>query len=208
MEPTNVDILKIKIERAKSQLPEETRQAIDAVQWRTTILEMRLKKGYTFEQLGDLEIETDLMLCGLVTPENYPKELEARLHITRAQSEELMKEMNELVFKKIREEFIKITEEKKALNPKPQRNSSLIVRREEGITTEDHQALKSAGIEIIDHHLTDSLELPSPIAQKLSTPVKVETVKTEHALGNLSKTAPTPAPKNISGVDPYREPIE
>ena len=60
-----IDLLQIKIDQAKAQLPKNTLQAIDAVPWQARILKLREEKGYTFEQLGDLEIETELLLCGL-----------------------------------------------------------------------------------------------------------------------------------------------
>jgi len=45
-----IDPLKIKIETAKRQLPLETVNAIDSVDWKIAILGMRIRHGYTFEQ--------------------------------------------------------------------------------------------------------------------------------------------------------------
>jgi len=108
-----VDLMQIKIDKARAELPEETREAIDTVDWRAVILGLRESKGYSFEQLGDLETETELLLCGLINPAEYPKELETRMKIPRAQADFLVNEMNDLVFSKIREELIKNTERKK-----------------------------------------------------------------------------------------------
>src|SRR3989338_4976303 len=108
-----IDTLKIKIDAARRNLSEETKVAIEAVPWKIAILGMREKKGYSFEQLGDLEIETELLLCGLLNPQDYPKELEKRMGISRAQADDLVNEMNEVVFRKIREELIKNTERKR-----------------------------------------------------------------------------------------------
>lgn len=81
-----IDLLQIKIEQAKAQLPEDTQNAISAVDWKAVILGMRGKRGYSFEQLGDLEIETELLLCGLLNPENYSKELEKECGSPRLKS--------------------------------------------------------------------------------------------------------------------------
>ncbi len=108
-----IDLLQIKIEKAKAALPEETLNAISAVDWRSVILGMRASKGYSFEQLGDLEIETELLLCGLLPPAEYPKELERRMGISKTAANDLVNEMNTLVFKKIKEELIKNSERKK-----------------------------------------------------------------------------------------------
>ena len=56
-----IDLLQIKIEKAKGELPEETLNAIAAVDWKAVILGMRESKGFNFEQLGDLELETELI---------------------------------------------------------------------------------------------------------------------------------------------------
>ena len=121
------DLLQIKIEQAKAKLPAETINAIAAVDWRASILGLRAKKGYTFEQLGDLEIETELLLCGLVSPKNYTEELERRMGISKSAANELANEMNNLVFEKIREELIKNIERKKNF-------------KEKGVEQEDNSA--------------------------------------------------------------------
>ena len=99
-----VDLLQIRIEKAKRQLSEDTLNAIAAVPWQAAILKMRETKGYSFEQLGDLELETELLLCGLVSSQDYPKELENRMKISKAAANELVQEMNREVFSKIKEE--------------------------------------------------------------------------------------------------------
>jgi hypothetical protein len=209
-ENNSMDLLQIKIDEAKAQLPKETANAINAVDYKAVILEMRQSKGYTFEQLGDLETETELLLCGLVSPENYSKELENRMHLPKNQVNELIKEMNEKVFAKIKENLIKGT----------------------GGDTEkknDTQILNSAGIEIIPDlpaipstkmiqvekpELTTST--PPVLVQKLSGSLKVPMVKTEHSLENITRASGESSQSNVqkevpkSGytVDPYRMPPE
>ncbi len=155
-----VDLLQIKIEKAKANLPEETLNAISAVDWKAAILGMRQSKGYNFEQLGDLEIETELVLCGLLSPEDYPKEIEKRMGISKMAASELVNEMNMLVFKKIKEELIKNSERKKifANRTNEQRTSTparveippqATIPLEVGISKKDTEVLKSAGIEVV-----------------------------------------------------------
>jgi hypothetical protein len=199
-----VDLLQIKIEKAKSGLSEDTLNAINAVDWRAVILGLREKGGYSFEQLGDLELETELVLCGLLPPVDYPKELENRMKLSKMQVNELVQEMNNLVFSKIKEELIKSTERKKIF-AKSEKNDKAI--------------LNSAGIEIITKpDLTlpelkvgdkqEKTEIHPMLAQKLSDSVQTPLVKTEHTLENITKTN-MPNSENtkakIPNVDPYRE---
>jgi|SRR3989344_4641947 len=213
-----VDLLQIKIEKAKRELPVETANAIAAVDWRAAILGLRDKYGYTFEQLGDLEIETELLLCGLVSPDDYPKELEKRMNISRAQANELVNEMNGLVFRKIREELIKNTERKKIFQKnlgeqKPQESREIPTKPDTpaipkvqtvqtGLPTMPSAHIMQAGKLELTNAENSKTETPPILAQKLSGNFQTKVVETEHTLDNLTPSnKPSPAPK----IDPYRE---
>jgi len=192
-----IDLLQIKIEGAKALLSKETLNAINAVNWKIPILKLKEKKGFSIEQLGDLELETELLLCGLLSPEDYPKELENRMHLTKNQVNEIVNEMNEQVFSKIKEEMMKRTERKETFEKKE--NS-------------DNQILNSAGIQIVEEPRpapTQPRETVHPIlAQKLSSSVQAPTITTEHTLNNITKTGiPTAENAKTSKpyIDPYRE---
>ena len=202
-----IDLLQIKIEKAKTELPEDTRNAINAVDWKAVVLGMREKRGYSFEQLDNLEIETELVLCGLLNPENYSKEVEKRLGLQKTEVNDLVKEMNNLVFAKIKENLIKIIE-----NPARNAGSTTDANGKKAFTPDTKEELEnnakilsSAGIEILPAPGADGekpkLPTPPPIlAQKLSGYVKNDVVETEHSLKNLT-TAPTSYPPK---ADPYR----
>lgn len=208
----DTDILKLKIEQAKKLLPQETREAISAVDWKKSILGMRNTHGYSFEQLGDLELVTELVFCGLTPPKEYPLELEKRMHISKEQALEIVNEMNILVFKKIREELIKRTEQNK-ISIKNIANT----KKQEDI---DRGILDKAGIQIISTNTAKSTEKPdfslpelnsgqtkdvdeklltsnSILAQKLSKPVQTEKVKTDYTIEKIQPT--------VRKLDPYRE---
>lgn len=130
----SMDLLQEKIDKARAALPEATQRAINSVDWKSIILSLRDTRGFTFEQLGDLEIETELVLSGLLEPSEYPAQLEKRMGISKSAANELVNEMSNLVFKKIREELIKNIGRVSSKN-----------------NEEIHQGiLSSAGIEIID----------------------------------------------------------
>lgn len=230
MNNDTVDILQIKIENAKAKLPVETSNAIAAVDWRAAVMELRTKKGYNFEQLGDLELETELLLCGLITPAEYPKELQTRMRISKAETDELVDEMNRQVFAKIKAELIKNAERKKIFQNK---NDSVeipkpinVPTQNIGINKTDATVLQSAGIQLVKpemntpipapntssavdvggesrEDLLKKVENPTPsiLKEKIFGSVQTPIVKTEHTLDNISAPAKTPLPK----VDPYRE---
>ncbi len=214
---TTVDLLQIKIEKAKSELSEESRRSIDAVDWKTVILGMRAEKGYSFEQLEALELETELLLCGLLNPADYPKELENRMRIPKPQVDVLVNEMNEKVFKKIREELVKNIERKKiseskeqpletppAPEEKPTESREELLRK---IPARSVFSTADAGGETptilntekpadMVSRLESEKELPEPakgeatpsiLEQKLSGSFQIPNVETEHTLNNISK---------------------
>ena len=192
------DSLQIKIDRVRIELSAEILRVIDAVDWKKVILEMRESKGYTFEQLGDLEIATELLLCGLITPVEYPEELEKKMGVSKSEVQTLVNEMNDKVFAKIREELIKTSGRTEI---KPLENETKEVShedREELLQHIEQPELIAGG---------KPKEFVHPmIVQKMSEPVQAPGVKTEHTPENISKPAPTPAtvaypPKK----DPYRE---
>ncbi len=100
---------KQKIDEAWNKLPQESRNAINRVNWKLIILGL---KKYTEDQLDNLEIETELLLCGITKPEDYPIELADRLHLSKEDTLSLIREMNQLVFQKIQKELQKIIEKK------------------------------------------------------------------------------------------------
>jgi hypothetical protein len=232
------DELQIKIDTAKSQLSDETLSAINAVDWKNAILGMRNRLGYSFEQLGELETETELLLCGLIRPEDYPKELEKRMGISGSQTNDLVREMNQQIFAKIKEEMVKITEQKnnsakkEPSSPLPKSVPiELVSHDSEEDKKNNAQVLDTAGIEILNGNdngknlptsekleITGKIQPPTPsiLTQKLSAPVQTATIKTEHSLENLTKpsrplseaTAPSAPTAYPKNGDPYRLPPE
>ncbi len=166
---TTPNLWQIKIDEARRNLSEETRQAIDAIPWKLVILALRAERGYSFSQLDDLEIETELLLCGLLDPEDYPKELAKRMNISRAQADALVSEMNEKVFKRIREELIKIIEKKKIpVKQEPEENQgrpsepsrTVLDNTDNGLETREEMLAKIEKPETIKNYKLPASPLP------------------------------------------------
>jgi len=115
----STDLLQVKITEARAKLSKESREAIDNVNWKIIILGMN--KKYNQDQLENLETETELLLCGILSPENYLLEIEHRMQITKEEVGVLIGEMDKLVFRKIQEglKIILEKEEKIKIENKP-----------------------------------------------------------------------------------------
>jgi hypothetical protein len=112
-----IDLLQIKIVKAKEELPEIARVVVDSINWKELILGMNNK--FNSEQLENLSAETELLLCGIISTEEYPKELETRMKISKNEVNLLLNEMDRLIFKKMQEEVEdRIDKEEKILSTK------------------------------------------------------------------------------------------
>lgn len=200
-----IDLLKMKIERARELLPKETLEAIDAVPWREVIYNMRERKGYNLTQLEDLEIETELVLSGLVAPDNYLNELATRMKLSIPQAEILVEEINELIFKKIREELVKRIGADKILasnNSTPINNPIPLDIEGDKPNTFDIKVVKKA---IAEKEEDKNNIIQSILGQKLSATHVSPQVKTEYSLGNISKAEEKPViATQKEHLDPYR----
>ena len=99
------DELQILIDEAKKNLSRESKEAIDNSNWKLTILE--IGKKYSPVQVETLEMETELLLAGILNPGEYENELGDRMGISRGEVSILITEMDKLIFKKIEGELIK-----------------------------------------------------------------------------------------------------
>lgn len=99
------DNLQLDILQARANLPQKTKKAIDAVNWREVIKRMGTK--YSPEQLKILEKKTELLLCGLLKTDDYPKELGLEMNISKENTISLITEIDILIFQKIQKELEK-----------------------------------------------------------------------------------------------------
>jgi hypothetical protein len=92
------DKLKQQFEEQLAYLPDITQQALKSFDWATGILSIGKKHGLYIDQLEDLQIETMLVLVGLVQPEDYPKELMNRLALSPAETDKIIDDINDEIF--------------------------------------------------------------------------------------------------------------
>ena len=181
---------------------------------------MKTKRGYSLEQLDVLGTETELLLCGLIRPSDYPKELGSQMQISKEQVTDLVNEMNELVFKKIREVLmstpVKVDSEKdKAILDKAgieviNNTSGGTSKENTEVLNRDEVLTKVENPDTIKTNNTTSPALDS--SQKLSGTFNVPPKQTEYSLNNFSKNTSAPEvktqtkpPATYPKNDPYRE---
>lgn len=126
------DNLQLDILQARADLSPLTKKAIDAIDWRKTISQMN--KKYSPEQLKVLEKKTELLLCGLLKTDDYPRELGLEMNISKENVVSLITEMDILVFEKIQDELEKELEKEDIITEKDPLFSDLPENIEQAIS--------------------------------------------------------------------------
>lgn len=152
-------------------LPESIKQVFISSNYEETLLEIGKKYQLKVEQLGALETETSLVMMGLTPTKDFEINLTRELGIDTEKSSQIIKEINEKVFFRIREllklmntppgEEPVLSEEEDEIkntgtdwNPLPPKNIN---------EKTDKQILHSSGIEIISDDKKETL----PAVEKL-----------------------------------------
>ena len=212
-------------------LPESIQEVILSSNYQETLIEVGKQYHLNVEQLGILERETTLVMMGLTPTKDFGDELIRELNVEKENGYQIVKDINEKVFLKIREllklmntpegEEPSLEEEVEKptqvgfIQPKP------VETKEEERESIGDQSFIEHGIEIIPEKLeiTGTVQKPvvvmpaqkiqptSILTQKMSGPVNIPTIKTEHTLPNLSgNNVATPKPPTSKpAADPYRE---
>jgi hypothetical protein len=194
------------IQKKFESLPENLKWAIMAANVDDSIIAIGNEQNLNVEQMGQLSLETHMEMFGFTPPEKFEDSIKKSLGFPDEKTHAIAEAVNDKIFKEIRE---KIGESANVSTPEESEEDS-------------DKVLNTAGIQIINDDVNKNLPTPekleitggkivpppapSMMAQKLSAPVQTATVKTEHSLENITKTAtPTTYPKN---GDPYRLPPE
>lgn len=89
-------------------LPSELQQAITSSEFQTKLFEIAKKYKLTYDRLGKLEMETTMVLLGMTPPDEYRGEIERQIEIKGNDLDAVVHDVNEQVFKPIRESLMKL----------------------------------------------------------------------------------------------------
>jgi len=173
------------------KLPEDLKEAIASVDDLDIILGIEKKYRLHFDQTGELSNEILLLTVGLTPPQEFIKNIQRRLNIPEETAREIGLEVNEKIFRPVRDSLKKIhrvDEEKEKAKEKTEE------------LEESPKEIPKTGQEPVQ-----TIEPPKtpPIIPGIPSkpkPIDIKSITQE----KLEKTVIIP-PK--TGNDPYREPI-
>lgn len=89
-------------------LPEDVKEAMTAVNTVNILTAMKSKYNLHIDQLGELSGEVGLLMVGAVRPQEFIGKIEASLHIPRETAKQIATEVNEKIFRPVRESLMQI----------------------------------------------------------------------------------------------------
>lgn len=196
------------IQQKFESLPEDIKWAIMAVKVDDKIIDIGQARGLNVEQMGQLSLETHMVMLGFVHPDKFEASLKGSLGLPDDKNKEIVNDVNEKILKGIREKLMSLPNAPEAGTLSSNDDLSMSEKHK------DTDILKQAGIEIMPEELKSgkiNVDNKSLSGAKLSNTFKIPSTKTEHTIDNIKKSVPTPpqppypSPKT---TDPYRMPIE
>jgi hypothetical protein len=162
-------------------LPEDLKWAIMGANVDEKIIEIGKKYNLNVEELGQLSLETHGVMLGYILPDQFEESIRKSLNFPELKTKELAEEINEEIFKNIRERLMqqRKKEEENSEKSKILEENELAEEKNEVENKEDEQEKKRAEE---NKKIMDSIS-----SQKLSASFKIPTIKTEYTTNDLTK---------------------
>ena len=194
-------------------LPEDLKEAVFSVDMSEVVEKIGRENQLNIEQIGDLANETGMVMLGVTHPNEFIGNLADRLEVDKEKARAIAGEINEQVFKKVRDSLRKIhnmreggEEEQKTEIEHHQGPSLMVGQNREDILKEiekDHSQ---------ENLIPDIMKgNANPFEEKMKEGVLIAPVEEKHYIEESAKTALLPEPekpKKYQGFDPYREQLE
>ena len=183
------------IQKKFESLPEDLKWAIMGANVDDKIIEIGQANNLNVAQMGQLSLETHMVMFGFVHPDKFEDSVKISLGLPEDKIKIIVNQVNEKILKEIREQVLsmyKSGEEKE----------------DENKHEEEDEIMKNAGIEI---KRNGSIKTNTVVSNKLLDSVKIPVTHTNHSLTNITpssnNTQTMPEVKKTSyetNKDPYR----
>src|SRR3990167_3261611 len=207
-----------RIAQMYDNLPEDLKDSIFSVDTTSVINEIGRKYGLAIDKIGDLANETGMVMLGVTHPNEFIGNLTERLEVDKEKARAIAQEINEQVFKKVRESLRKIHNMREGVEEEEQ--DKIKVSRfgnSQGETLKSEHSREDILKEIEKDHSQENIAPDimkgdtNPFEEKMKEGVLIAPVEEKHYIEESAKTALLPEPekpKKYQGFDPYKEPIE
>ena len=180
-------------------LPEDLKDAIFGLEMNEIVERIGRENQLNIEQIGDLANETGMVMLGVTHPNEFIANLAERLEVDKEKARAIAQEINEQVFKKVRDSLRKIHNMREEGE---ERNVGHSVSNITDININRSDILKEIEKDHSKENTAPEIMKGSanPFEEKMKEGVLLAPVEEKHYTEEK--------PKNYKGVDPYREPVE
>lgn len=168
------------IQQKFEELPENLKWAIMAANIDEHLTTIGQRHGLNIDQLGQLSLETHMVVLGYTPPDNFESSLKGSLNLPDDKNKEIIKEINEQILEQIREKLKSFDETEEKNLPIPEQAEPLEDIEENNDKVEENTQDKEKIIE--NKKIMESIAF-----KKLSGSFNSQIKKTEHSLDNISK---------------------
>jgi len=206
------------ISQMYDNLPEDLKDSIFSVDTTSVVNEIGRKYGLAIDKIGDLANETGMVMLGVTHPNEFIGNLADRLEIDKEKARAIAQEINEQVFKKVRESLRKIHNMREGAEEEQDKIKVSPFGNSQGETLPANSVNRADILKEIEKDHTKENIVPdimkgdtNPFEEKMKEGVLVAPVEEKHYIEESAKTALLPEPekpKKYQGFDPYKEPIE
>ncbi|MEK7572746.1 MAG: hypothetical protein AAB493_02750 [Patescibacteria group bacterium] len=180
-----MEITTEEIQKKFESLPEDLKWAIMAVNVDEKVTEIGKTYGLNIEQLGQLSLETHMVILDYTHPEKFEESLKASLNLPDEKNREIVMNINDKILREIKENLMSKsgkTDDKKN-EEIPQMEESKLKQKEKFLNKEE----KTEDEEETIKNIQNKKIMDSVSSQKLFGSFQTPTIKTEYSLNNISK---------------------
>lgn len=178
------------IDQRLKELPVVSQRAISAIAIGKTIQDLGNRHGYLIDEINDVYLITMATLTGLEDPVVFGDKLEDALGLKNAAVQDLVRELNALVFKPAYDKTVELSQQG--------------IHEEVPVSKRDNLLSE---IESINAPKPKSDEGKGLVKHKLENLFHITPGKADQSIMPTDQATPT-APKHYGDQDPYHEPIE
>lgn len=91
-----------------ARLPEDVKEAMTAVNTVTIMMGLKTKYNLHIDQLGELSADVGMLMLGAIRPQEFIGKVEAGLRIPHETAKQIATEVNEKIFRPVRESLMQI----------------------------------------------------------------------------------------------------
>ncbi len=108
--------LKQKMSSEIAKLSKVKQEAINSLDWGNITEEVGKKYSFSEKEMNALQVETGLVLIGLVNPNIYEENIEENVGVTKNNAEKIAQEIFEKIFSPFSEKIVSLTKSSVRLN--------------------------------------------------------------------------------------------